>query len=109
MINKYNGAVVSNHTLGTTLYNVATFDISIRETMFLVAFLVILAYFTVQFVFSTSDEFMNLMYGKKLQYQESAIPDYFQALRQQDLEELIEEEQTFSEEFNIQNISHRNL
>merc|ERR1711957_185786 len=57
----------------------------------------------------TADEFMTLMYGKKLEYQDSAIPDYFQALRQQDLEELIEEEQTFYEEFNIQNISQRNL
>jgi hypothetical protein len=109
MINKFNGPIVSNHTLGSTLYKCVTMDITARETLFLVAFMIILVYFIVQGVVRAADEFMNLMYGKKLEYQESAIPDYFQALRQQDLEELIEEEQTFYDEFNIQNISQKNL
>jgi hypothetical protein len=54
-----------------------TFDISVRETLFLVAFMVILVYFILQGVFRTVDEIKDIMYGKKLEYQESAIPDYF--------------------------------
>ena len=36
-------------------------------------------------------------------------PDYFNSLREQDLEEMVEEEQTFVHDFKIQNISANNL
>ena len=37
------------------------------------------------------------------------MPDYFQALREQDLEEMVEEERVFLDDFNIQNMTERNL
>jgi len=37
------------------------------------------------------------------------VPNYYDALREQDLEELVEEEQTFVADFNTQNVSEFNL
>ena len=37
------------------------------------------------------------------------IPNYFDALREPDLEELVEEEQTLAYDFGIQNMSESNL
>ena len=42
-------------------------------------------------------------------YQQTKVPNYYDALREQDLEELVEEEQTFVADFNTQNVSEFNL
>jgi hypothetical protein len=47
--------------------------------------------------------------ANNLAFQDLAIPSYFAALRELDLEELVEEEQTFAIDFGIQNISATNL
>ena len=37
------------------------------------------------------------------------MPDYFEALREQDLDEMIEEENVFTQDFNIQNLTDENF
>lgn len=48
-------------------------------------------------------------FGGKLGYQDTAIPDYFTALREQDLEEMVEEEKVLLQDFHIKNMTHTNL
>lgn len=44
-----------------------------------------------------------------MDFQESKIPNYYDALREQDLEELLEEEQTYAIDFKTMNVSEFNL
>lgn len=52
---------------------------------------------------------LRLINSKHLDFQQNRIPNYYDALREQDLQELVEEEQTFAVDFKTQNVSEFNL
>lgn len=66
-------------------------------------------YFIICSFNSTASFYQEFMHGKKLVYQETQIPDYFQALRPEDLEELVDEEHIFADEYKIRNLTARNM
>ena len=69
----------------------------------------LLAYIVISVGYTIVTIFALLRPSNKLLFQELAIPSYFDALREPDLEELVEEEQTLAYDFGIQNMSESNL
>ena len=67
----------------------------------IITFLVLVAYFVLLTLSTFLVGVKNYFFGKDMLYQETDVPPYFWALREQDLEELIEEEQVFCCEFNV--------
>ena len=67
------------------------------------------AYVVISVAYSLVTIFALLRPSNKLLFQEMQIPSYFDALREPDLEELVEEEQTLAYDFGIQNMSEPNL
>lgn len=93
----------SHHTVGQVISQAVGFGLTAQEGIVLVAYVVI----SVAYSFVT---ILALIRPKNnLQFQEMQIPSYFDALREPDLEELVEEEQTLAYDFGIQNMSESNL
>ena len=101
--------IPSHHTPGLTFTRMLEFGLSPAETLLLIVFLLLLAYCVLLAVSSCRDSLKSWKPGAKLDYPESGIPDYLWALREQDLEELVEEEQTFLYDFNVVNVDERTL
>jgi len=77
----------------------------------LIAFAVILTYHFVKAMSSWLSFVSSMFHSREnvFDYQQTKVPNYYDALREQDLEELVEEEQTFVADFNTQNVSEFNL
>jgi len=66
--------------------------------------------FVTKMVVQTMQKIKTSIYGiQKLEFQTMAVPDYFECLREQDLEELVDEEQVFVYDFRIQNMDPENI
>ena len=76
----------SHHTVGQVWENASGFKMNKAEGLLLGTYSVLSVVWLRQSLMAI------LKTGNKLQYQDMAIPNYFEALREQDLEELIEEE-----------------
>lgn len=89
---KVTDATPSHHTLGKAFMRILKLEETSGEAILLVAFLLLVTYFVLLTLSTFLGRVKTCLFGKQLEYQKTAIPDYFWALREQDLEELIEEE-----------------
>ena len=106
---KINSVPPSHHTLVVTLTRMLEFGLCPAEALQLIVFLLLLSYCILRSVSAWRESLKSRAPGAKLDYPESGIPDYLWALREQDLEELVEEEQTFLYDFNVVNVDERTL
>lgn len=79
------------------------------ELLLLCAFLAILGVYALLCLSTAVKAFRAAAFGAPLGYQDTAVPDYFSALRAQDLEELVEEEKVLLQDFEVQGMNSRNL
>ena len=87
-----NSIVQSHHTVGDVISRIINFNLSMNENVLLITLVAIIGIFALFTLSSTLGVLRDKIFGASLGYQDSAIPDYFSSLRDQDLEELIEEE-----------------
>ena len=85
----------SHHTVGQVISQAVRFGLTAQEGIVLVAYIVISVAYTLVTIFAL------LRPSNKLLFQEMQIPSYFDALREPDLEELVEEEQTLAYDFQV--------
>lgn len=79
------------------------------EFLLLCAFLAIAGVYALLCLSTAVKAFRAAAFGAPLGYQDTAVPDYFSALRAQDLEELVEEEKVLLQDFEVQGMNSRNL
>lgn len=93
------------------LTRILTFDISYAEIVILMCLLAILAVIIAALVSKTLKNLVYLILGwnARITFQQTAVPDYFSALRMPDLEELVDEEKMLLFDFGIQNMTEQNL
>jgi len=103
-LEKLTSVATSHHTLFNTLKNVVTMQISLPEIICFGTFCFIL----IIFIISSLKKGLSKD-GSLLAYQEAEVPDYFEALREQELEEMVDEEKMFLQELGSQNMSEKNL
>ena len=99
----------SHHTIFSTLGRILTLNLSFGESIALGVYcLALLSMFfkTLKAIFMklTSQDQTAL-----LEYQQAHLPDYYEALPEQELEEMVEEEKVFLHDFNSQNMTEKNL
>lgn len=96
-LSRINGTEKSNHTIGVVISDIFKLHLSLAENMMLIGFACLVAYYFVLFLWSGFKSLRDTVTGKmKLDFQQSIAPEYFSSLREQDLEELVDEELIFS-------------
>ena len=109
-LSKINGTLKSDHTIGSALTDTFTLQLGLSEALMFIAFCCVIAYFLVLSLWSGASSLRDTISGRmNLNYQESQAPEYFSSLREQDLEELVDEELIFIQEFGVQNMNENNI
>mmetsp|Transcript_12409 Transcript_12409/g.20845 ORF Transcript_12409/g.20845 Transcript_12409/m.20845 type:complete len:335 (-) Transcript_12409:40-1044(-) len=104
-----NDVLKSKHTLESELAKFLSLTYSDREKISLVPLILIGAFLIVKALSSTFSSLGRAIYGSQLKFQKTELPNYFKALREQDLEEMVEEEQIFASEFGLENMKKEKL
>ena len=88
-----NQIVLSHHTIGATLVRIFTAELTELEAIFLVLFLSIAVLYGVSWIIMKQRGVLS----NQIQLQTQKLPDFFQALKKDDLQEMIEEELAYNE------------
>ena len=94
---KINGTQKSHHTIGVVFSDIFKLQLSVVETILFISLCCLIGYYLFLALWSGFKSLRDTVTGKmQLNYQQSIAPDYFLSLREQDLEELVDEELIFS-------------
>ena len=98
------------HHLGKTIQRILNFDLSKVETILIITFIFQLIFYVTKTMISSLQQIKSQVYGiQKLEFQTTAVPNYFECLREQDLEELVDEEQMYTYDFRVTNMDPENI
>mmetsp|Transcript_13109 Transcript_13109/g.20353 ORF Transcript_13109/g.20353 Transcript_13109/m.20353 type:complete len:298 (+) Transcript_13109:380-1273(+) len=101
----------SGHTLGSEADSLVSGKLSDLESIFLIAFILTVFAFAVYSVTHTYELLFKepVVEGRESPVKGMSLPDYMNALKEQDLEEMMEEEFTYVNEFGVNNISNEHV
>jgi len=101
----------SHHTVGDAIFRAFTFGLTKAESVSMIGILLCICLIFAVLLSKAVRTFINSKLKKQAapEFQQTEIPPYFEALREQDLDEMVEEEKVFVYEFNSQNMTESNL
>ena len=100
--NKIDDVLPSFHLIGKTFSSAFSYKLTRAEGTLFVAFIIFLIIFATRVMINSFKSIREAISGREnLDLDLISVPNYFDCLREQDLEELVDEEQTFIYEFGI--------